>query len=110
MVRSPFRAAIWTLPSTSLTSNSVQAPAVGDTVTSPAEVDSDFEVDMVTPPCSNRTLLPSYCTRESFRTRTLEPVAFMLATESALVCIKSPEKTADDLAMLLPLSNAVPWL
>ncbi len=34
----------------------------------------------------------------------------MLAAESALVCTKSPEKMADDLAMLLPLSNAVPWL
>src|ERR1700683_2496199 len=34
----------------------------------------------------------------------------MLATESAVVCIKSPEKIADDLGMLSPLSRAVPWL
>src|ERR1017187_4242325 len=58
--RSPFRAAIWTLPSTSLTSNSVQTSETGDTVTPPARVASNFEVEMVTPPCSNLRAPPSY--------------------------------------------------
>jgi hypothetical protein len=40
----------------------------------------------------------------------MEPEAFMLAADSALVCTRSPKKRADDLAMLWPLSNAVPWL
>jgi hypothetical protein len=40
----------------------------------------------------------------------LEPVALILATESGLVCTRSPENRADDLSMLLPLSSAVPWL
>ena len=65
---------------------------------------------MSTPPCSSFRVLPSYCTSDSFKTRTVEPVALMLATESEFVCTKSPKKMADDLAMLLPLSNAVPWL
>ena len=34
--------------------------ATGDTFTSPARVASNFEVDMVTPPCSNLIVLPSY--------------------------------------------------
>jgi hypothetical protein len=40
----------------------------------------------------------------------MEPEAFMLAAESELVCTKSPEKIAEDLGMLWPLSMAVPWL
>jgi hypothetical protein len=40
----------------------------------------------------------------------MDPEAFMLAAELALVCTKSPEKIADDLVMLLPLSSAVPWV
>jgi hypothetical protein len=34
----------------------------------------------------------------------------MLATESFVVCTRSPEKIADDLAMLVPFSIAFPWL
>src|ERR1700683_391576 len=107
-LRSPFRAAICTRPSTSLTSNSVQTPETGETVTLPTRVASSFEVEMLTPPCSNFRSLPSYWTRESLRTRMLEPVASMLATESAFVCTKSPENRAEERAMLLPLSSAVP--
>jgi hypothetical protein len=40
----------------------------------------------------------------------MEPEALILAAESLLVCTKSPEKIADDLAMLSPLSHAVPRL
>jgi hypothetical protein len=59
-VKSPSRAEIRTLPSTSFTSNSVQRPVAGDTVTPPARVASDFEVETDMPPCSSLTLLPSY--------------------------------------------------
>ena len=41
-------------------SNSVQTAEDGDTVTFPARVASDFEVEMLTPPCSNLSVLPSY--------------------------------------------------
>src|SRR5579862_617498 len=60
MVRSPLRAAISTLPSTSLTSNSVHTLARGVMVTPPARVASSFEVEIVTPPCSNLIAPPSY--------------------------------------------------
>src|SRR5580692_5491022 len=39
---------------------------------------------------------------------TLEPGALMLATESDLVCTRSPGKTAEDFGTLLPFSQAVP--
>jgi hypothetical protein len=93
MVGSPFRAAIWTLPSTSLlTSNSVQLPEAGDPVTPPAGGRQQF-----------RGRNGYAAVLQLFRARTLAPVAWMLATESAFVRTRSPEKIADDLAMLPPL-------
>src|SRR5262252_569157 len=98
------------MPSTSLTSKSVGIPVAGSTTTAPARVDNDFDVDIFTPPCSNLMPVPSYCTTESFKIITLEPVAVMVTTESGLVYTKSPRKMADDRVMVLPLTNAGPWL
>src|SRR5579864_3694376 len=56
--KSPLRAAIRTVPSTSLTLKSVHAFEAGETFTSPAVVVTPLEVEMLTPPCSIRRELP----------------------------------------------------
>ncbi len=92
MLRSPLSAAIFTVPSVSVTLNSVQALDTGATRTSPAVVATPFDVATDTPPCSTFKDEPSNCTRESPRTVMLEPGALILAAESERVCTRSPAK------------------
>src|SRR5678815_5080421 len=106
---SPLLAAICTVPSTSLTRNSVHCPEAGFTVTSPISAPTDFEVATVIDPCSSLRDSPPNCTSESGWTTMFDPVALMLATASFFVWIRSPEKTADDLGIFDPLTHAEPF-
>src|SRR5208337_3620307 len=85
-----------TVPSISVTLNSVHAFDAGATFTSPAVAAISLDVDTVTPPCSISTDAPSNCTRESARTVMLEPDSLIFATESERVWRRSPEKIAEE--------------
>src|SRR3984957_2518558 len=96
IVKSPLRAAILTVPSTSTTLNSVQELETGSTFTSPAVVPTPRDVEIVTAPCSRRTDEPWNSTKELANTVMLDPGSLILATESERVCKRSPEKIADE--------------
>src|SRR5438093_262463 len=58
------------------------------------------------PPTENA--VPSNLTRESATIRTFDPAALILATELALVWIRSPGNTAEERGTVLPFNHAVP--
>jgi len=107
-VTSPLRAITSTVPFTSVTSNSVHTLEAGVTETSSTCAAIAFEVATLTLPCSRDTALSPKVMSESDWMITLEPEAVIVATDSGLVCTKSPGKIAEERGKALPLSHTVP--